>query len=460
MAGQTIAQSAPQHSVAASAVKWAFKGYFRARRAIDEVVSEAREEWEETRAAVPPLVASDAPAGSIMPMPSSADDLPTPAPVAGGSDDGPGRPAAPVGGGADEGVGRRPAWFRGEPLAAPVSRSDDRTVIRWFSATGTEEKQVRDLPDLLKREDGFVWVDIPTFDAPAERILSEAFAFHPLALRDCREPGHMPKVHAYDDHLFIVLHAPQRDEHGQVRHRELNQFVGRRYLVTVHERLPSVPLDARHLETTDVLGRIVTGRARPSSAAGLSYAVVTRLAVGMEEMVSSLASTVSALESRVSSHESHLLRRTSDRPESIVDEMFELRHALLAIETIADQNRVVYARAEALASRAMSRDERRLMEDVEDQFSRIRQLCRGQKELLQGVLDFSRTRTSAKMDLAMSRLALLSAVATPIGIISSLFGMQVWVFPNTRLDILAALLLLMGGLTYAMLRWARSQGWW
>ena len=56
------------------------------------------------------------------------------------------------------------------------------------------------------------------------------------------------------------------------------------------------------------------------------------------------------------------------------------------------------------ASRAMSRDERRLMEDVEDQFSRVRQLCRGQKELLQGVLDFSRTRTSAKMDLAMSRL--------------------------------------------------------
>jgi Mg2+ and Co2+ transporter CorA len=90
----------------------------------------------------------------------------------------------------------------------------------------------------------------------------------------------------------------------------------------------------------------------------------------------------------------------------------------------------------------------------------VRRLCRGQKELLQGVLDFSRTRTSAKMDLAMSRLALLSAVAMPISIISSIYGMQLWVFTSTRLDILAGILVLMGVLTYGMLRWAREQGWW
>ena len=424
MASQTAALAAPQqHGPLASAVKWGFKSYFRARQAIDAVVAEARTELEASR---------------------SADAAELPPPVAGGS---------------DERRVNRTVAARGEPLAAPARRSHDRMVVRWFSEASVEEHPARDIPDLLKRDDGYVWVDIPTFDAPAERLLSDVFEFHPLALRDCREPGHMPKVHAYDDHLFIVLHAPQRDESGQVHHRELNQFIGRRYLVTVHERLGSTPIDVRQLETTDVMERIESGRARPSSSAGLSYAVATRLAVGMEDMVADLASTVAALETAVSAHERHLLRRPKDRPEVIVDEMFELRHALLAIETIADQNRVVYARAEALASRAMARDERRLMDDVEDQFSRVRQLCRGQKELLQGVLDFSRTRTSAKMDLAMSRLALLSAVALPISVISSIYGMQLWVFSSTRLDILAMLLVLMGALTYGMLRWARSQGW-
>jgi Mg2+ and Co2+ transporter CorA len=427
MASQTatLALDRPRGPVA-SAVKWAFKSYIRTRQAIDEVVAEARAE-----------------AGAGAPGALTV----APAPVSGGSD-----------GAVEHGT----ASVQSRPRSArrAKSRAADAMRARWISPDGIEEHPVEDIEALLGREDGFVWLDLPTLDGPAERILAGVFKFHPLAIRDCREPGHVPKVHAYDDHLFIVLHAPERDTDGQIGHRELNQFVGPRYLVTVHEGLGSEPLDTRLLETSAVLRRIEAGRARPSSSAELSYAIVTRLSVRMETMVSELASTVASLESAVSAHERHLLKRTTGHPETIVDEMFQLRHALLAIETIADQNRVVYARTSALAARLMSRDDRRLIEDVEDQFNRVRRLCRGQKELLQGVLDFSRTRTSAKMDLAMSRLALLSAVALPISIISSIYGMNLFVFSQTRLDVLAMVLVLMAVLTYGMLRWAREQGWW
>lgn len=405
-----------QHGPAASAVKWAFKSYFRARRAIDVVVAEARAEVEHAKVT------------TRLPMTAA------PAPVAGGSD--------------------------GEPLSAIVMTKSDRTRVCWLTGGRIEERTIGELGELLQREDGFVWVDIPTFDRPAERLLTDTFAFHPLAIRDCREPGHVPKVHAYDDHLFVVLHAPERGAEGQIQHRELNQFIGSRYLVTVHERRGTVADGAPRLETSSVLDRIKTGRAHPTTPAELSYAIVTRLSVRMERMVSELASSVAVLEQAVSSQERHLLKRPKDGSETIIDEMFELRHALLAIETIADQNRVVYARTSILARRLLANEQRRFIDDVEDQFGQIRRLCRGQKELLQGVLDFSRTRTSAKMDLAMSRLALLSAVALPISVISSIYGMQLWVFTTTRLDILAGVLVLMGLLTYGMLRWARSQGWW
>jgi Mg2+ and Co2+ transporter CorA len=403
------------HGPVASAVKWAFKSYLRARQAVDEVVAEARAE-----------AAANA-------------HHEAPAPVSGGSDEG------------------------AEPELVAVQDapgSSDELRVRWLSAGGVEDRAVGELEALLGREDGFVWVDVPTFDEPAERLLADVFKFHPLALRDCREPGHVPKVHVYGDHLFVVLHAPQREPIGQVQHRELNQFIGPRYLVTVHERLGETPLEAGRLETSAVLERIKAGRANPATPAELSYAIVTRLSVRMEAMVSELASTVAALENAVSSHERHLLRRSTGHAETVVDEMFQLRHALLAIETIADQNRVVYARTAALAARHLPAEQRRFIDDIEDQFSRIRRLCRGQKELLQGVLDFSRTRTTAKMDLAMSRLALLSAVALPISIISSIYGMNLFVFTQTRLDVLALVLVAMGVLTYGMLRWARDQGWW
>ena len=410
------AAGSTDHGPVAGAVKWAFKSYFRARLAVEDVVAEARAEIEEAKAS------------------TRAPERALPAPIAGGSD--------------------------GEPMAAIVRTRGDRTRVSWLAAGGLQECTVGEIRKLLQREDGFIWVDIPTLDRPAERLLADVFKFHPLAIRDCREPGHVPKVHVYDDHLFVVLHAPEWGEQGQIQHRELNQFIGPRFLVTVHEHRGSEGDTPPRLETNSVLDRIKTGRMQPTTPAELSYSIVTRLSVWMERMVSDLAKSVAVLEQAVSTHERHLLRRPAGSAETIIDEMFELRHALLAIETIADQNRVVYARTAVLARRLLPNEQRKFIDDAEDQFTQVRRLCRGQKELLQGVLDFSRTRTSAKMDLAMSRLALLSAIALPISIISSIYGMQLWVFTSTRLDILAAVLVLMGALTYGMLRWAKSQGWW
>ena len=287
---------------------------------------------------------------------------------------------APIAGGSD-----------GEPMAAIVRTRADRTRVSWLTGGGLQECTVGQLGGLLKREDGFVWVDIPTLDRPAERLLADVFKFHPLAIRDCREPGHVPKVHVYDDHLFVVLHAPEWGEEGQIRHRELNQFIGPRFLVTVHERRGPQGDTPPRLETNSVLDRIKTGRMQPTNPAELSYSIVTRLSVWMERMVSDLARSVAVLEQAVSSHERHLLRRPEGSSESMIDEMFQLRHALLAIETIADQNRVVYARTAVMARRLLPTEQRRFIDDAEDQFTQVRRLCRGQKELLQGVLDFSRT---------------------------------------------------------------------
>jgi Mg2+ and Co2+ transporter CorA len=59
----------------------------------------------------------------------------------------------------------------------------------------------------------------------------------------------------------------------------------------------------------------------------------------------------------------------------------------------------------------------------------------------------------------MSRLALLSAIALPVSIISSVYGMNLLVFEQTHLEILALVLGAMGVTTLAMFRWAKSQGW-
>src|SRR4051794_25614345 len=86
--------------------------------------------------------------------------------------------------------------------------------------------QPEDVPALLDRDEGIVWVDIPYCDEAAVRLLTDVFGFHSLALRDCVERNRVAKIHAYPDHVFAVLHAPELGASGHVHYIELDQFVG------------------------------------------------------------------------------------------------------------------------------------------------------------------------------------------------------------------------------------------
>ena len=57
--------------------------------------------------------------------------------------------------------------------------------VRLITAGTVQQRSVDDLTGLLARDDGLVWVDIPSCDTDAERVLSEVFGLHPMAVHDC-----------------------------------------------------------------------------------------------------------------------------------------------------------------------------------------------------------------------------------------------------------------------------------
>ncbi len=67
-----------------------------------------------------------------------------------------------------------------------------------------------------------------------------------------------------------------------------------------------------------------------------------------------------------------------------------------------------------------------------DRFERVRSISDGEKEYLQGVIEFYRTRTETKMTVAAERLAVIAVVTLPITALSSVLGMNLIV--NDRTD--------------------------
>jgi magnesium transporter len=325
--------------------------------------------------------------------------------------------------------------------------------VRFVSDEGIEQHSVEQLAGLLTRDDGFVWVDIPVCDQEAARVLSEVFGFHPLAIRACIERNAVPKVRAYRDHVFVILHAPELGKGGHVHYVELDQFVGPRYLVTVHGPVnPAVPPEAALRETRAVLARLEAGRLRPRSPFELSYAVVSALAQGQEAFVETVTRQVWPLEQRVTS--GHL-----GNPEEFLEELFGARHALLAVSNMATLGHQIYGRMSALG-RFVPPDGQPLVADIEDQFARVTGVADGQVRYLEGVIEFYKARTDTKVTIAAERLALIAVLTLPITALSSIYGMNIIVNDRTHLGQLAVVLAIMAAISAILLRWAKRQGWW
>jgi magnesium transporter len=303
----------------------------------------------------------------------------------------------------------------------------------WLIADGgVEQRSTEELELLIALGEGLVWVDIPTCDEEGVRVLTEVLGFHRLAVRDCVERNQVPKVHAYSDHVFLVLHAPERGRGGAVRYVELDQFIGPGFLVTVHG-----PLDAA---------------VAPGSSFELSYAVVSALARHQEAFMSTLAQETGQLEQRLMADE------VAD-PEQFLEELFRARHELLVVRTMAALSREIYGRMVTL-ERFVPGASHALVADLADQFARVSGLADGQKDFLQGVIEFYQTRTNTKMTIAAERLAVIAAVTLPITALSSVYGMNLIVNDHTQLAQLAVVLVVMAAMSMTLLRWTKRQGWW
>jgi magnesium transporter len=325
--------------------------------------------------------------------------------------------------------------------------------LRRIDSNCVSNHELAELPALRKRTDGFLWLDIPEWSDDVGAILAKEFQFHPMAIAKTKNRNHIPRVHVSPDHLFIVVHAPEIGAGGHVHYLELDQFVGEDFLVTVHGPLnPKVPLAAALRETEAVAARMDSGRLRPTSPFGLTYAIVSSIARREAEMVAEIAREVGLLEQQV-------MAEADADPQEFLSQLFAARHELLTIKTMAEQGGEIYRRAIKL-TRFAAPEDLELIKDVLDQYETVSHISDSQLRFLIGVTEFYRARTDTKMTIAAERLAVIAAITLPITSLSSVIGMNVIVNDSTRWVPLIILLLIMLTISLILLRWARKQGWW
>lgn len=323
------------------------------------------------------------------------------------------------------------------------------------SAGGVQAASLDDVPGLLARPDGFVWIDVPEVGDDTRELLVATLGVPQRAVPDFLDRNHIARIHRWPTGMFLGVHRPLSGATGHVHYLELDLLIGQRFLLTTHgPRNATVPLDAMLTETAEVQARLVAGRLQPHSPWALAYAVVSAVTNAMERLVNEFAREVGLLEQRV------MGSPDTEPPQEFLDELFITRHALLTVQTMASQGAEVFARAIRLAGGELDAKDHDHVDDLEDQYHRLWRIAHSQLAFLQGVTDFYRARNDTRMTIAGERLAVIAAVTLPVTAISSIVGMNVIVGDQTHWGLLITLLVLMAGLSAWLLRWAHRQGWW
>ncbi len=101
----------------------------------------------------------------------------------------------------------------------------------------TENCIAADISELREEEGNIIWADVSDPTSQDFADLAEEFGFHHLSIEDCQNAHQRPKVEEYTGYYFIVLYEAELvGPTDRLELRELNIFLGKNFLVTVHSR--------------------------------------------------------------------------------------------------------------------------------------------------------------------------------------------------------------------------------
>ena len=239
----------------------------------------------------------------------------------------------------------------------------------------------------------------------------------------------------------------------------MDQFIGDRYLVTVHGPLSAAadPAAAR-VEVDALARRLESGKLRPQHGYEMSYALVSTVAGRLRAFTARLTADMWNLEYRFQAVVNDGPAGRLREPERFLDELFRARHGFIVARTQASMSREVFARMRKIKAFGPGRGQKRI-DDAVDQFDHLRAMADGQKENLQGTIEFYQARTNTELTIAAERLAVIAAITLPVTAVSSILGMNLIVNDTTQPVELAIALLSMIVMSVLLLVWAKRQGW-
>ena len=253
-----------------------------------------------------------------------------------------------------------------------------------------------------------VWVDIATPSVPESLILSDTFGFHPLSVEDAMSALEFPKVEAFEHYLYVVLHGLAYSKGEEFGTHDVDFFLGRNFLVTVHDG------------TSRSIGEIRDHCPRNKNILGdgpvaLFHRIVDLMVDRYLPEVDEFADWMDEIEALV----------FSPAPGDVVRDILDLKRQVSALRRIAIPQRDVIGRLARREFTIISVEMAYRFRDVYDHIVRLNDEAIMLQDRVTSVLEAHLSNVSNRLNQVMKVLTVVSTIFMPLTLLAGVWGMNV-----------------------------------
>ncbi len=298
-------------------------------------------------------------------------------------------------------------------------------------------------------------------------IVAKRFPIHELNIEDCLSKNNLPKIDRYDDHIFIILHFPTtHKDKTSPRFSQLSLFVGKNYLITIHQGdLKPLSDLFQSCKSDDVKNkREIMGR----TSGYLLHSVVDVLVDDLLHISMKVIGNLDDVEDDVfddkisNAKEVSTLRREITTLRRIV---IPLKKIMLEL-TSRDVKR--FSKSDVGEEDDYNEEEDLIsyFDDVNDHISKVLEALDESKETIEIYKDTDFMLSSEKTNKILSFLTILFTLSIPVTVLGTFYGMNIYIPGSVNVDNsfynhlpLFLIILVSIVLTIVMIWYFRKLGW-
>ncbi len=280
----------------------------------------------------------------------------------------------------------------------------------------TQNCLVADISELRKEDGLIIWADVSDPTSQDFEELAEEFGFHHLSIEDCQNAHQRPKVEEYTGYYFIVLYESElAGPTDRLELRELNIFLGKNYLVTVHSR----PI--RAIATAERLWHEWTDRAEQGSGL-LAYLLIDAIVDDYLPLLDIISERMDDLEDSI----------FGEWRAEVIEDIFSIKKKLLYLRRSITPLRDVFNTMLRREQPIFPRETHVYFQDVFDHLIRVADTIDSLRDMLSSTMDAYLSVSGNRMNKIMKRLTSISTILMSVTLVAGIYGMNFVFMPELR----------------------------